>query len=63
MGRNRKTIIHEGMLTMPLCWGVNSHHAEAHTMAQEDFDAKYHIHGIPATKEICKAWGIKHECE
>lgn len=62
-GRNRKTIIHEGMLVMPLCWGVNSHHAEVHTMAQEDFDARYHIHGIPATKEICKIWGLKHECE
>jgi len=63
MGRNRKTIIHEGLTVMPLCWGVGSHHAEVHNIPESDFEAKYHIHGIPATKEICKIWGLKHECE
>jgi hypothetical protein len=63
MGRSRKTIIHEGMLVMPLCWGVDSHHVEVHTMSQDEFDEKYHVRGIPATKEICKKWGLKHECD
>jgi len=59
MGGNRKTQIHEGLIVMPLCWGVGSHHNEAHQIEQEAFEAKYHIGGIPATKEICKAWGLK----
>jgi len=63
MGRNRKTIIHEGMLIMPLCWGVGSHHTEVHNIPQEEFDTKYHVHGIPATKEIYKLWGLKYQAE
>ena len=58
MGRNRKTIIHEGMLVMPLC---RAHHSECHTMEQGEFDERYHIVSIAATKEICKRWGLKHE--
>jgi len=34
MGRNRKTIIHEGLLAYPLC---RIHHSEAHTMPDKDF--------------------------
>lgn len=58
MGANRKTIIHEGMPLEPLCRG---HHTECHTMAQEEFDERYHIKPIKATKEICKTLGLKCE--
>lgn len=58
MGTNRKTVIHEGMTLEPLCRG---HHTECHTMAQEEFDERYHIKPIKATKEICKTLGLKCE--
>ena len=58
MGANRKTVIHEGMPLEPLCRG---HHTECHTMAQEEFDKRYHIKPIKATKEICKTLGLKCE--
>lgn len=60
MGANRKTIIHEGMPLEPLCRG---HHTECHTMAQEEFDERYHIKPIKATKEICKTLGLKCETD
>ena len=58
MGANRKTVIHEGMPLEPLC---RVHHTECHTMAQEEFDERYHIKPIKATKEICKMLGLKCE--
>lgn len=58
MGTNRKTVIHERMTLEPLCRG---HHTECHTMAQEEFDERYHIKPIKATKEICKTLGLKCE--
>lgn len=58
MGANRKTVIHEGMPLEPLC---REHHTECHTMAQEEFDERYHIKPIKATKEICKTLGLKCE--
>jgi hypothetical protein len=63
MGGNRKTKIHEGLIVLPLCWGANSHHDEVHQIEQEAFNEKYHLYGIPATKEICQKWGLKHECD
>lgn len=58
MGTNRKTVIHEGMTLEPLC---RVHHTECHTMAQEEFDERYHIKPVKATKEICKTLGLKCE--
>lgn len=60
MGRDRKAIIHEGMQVMPLC---RHHHMECHTMSQEEFNAKYHLVSIAATKDICKKWGLKYVCD
>jgi hypothetical protein len=60
MGGNRKTMIHEGMHVMPLC---RIHHTECHNIEQAAFNERYHMHGIPATKEICKKWGLKYECD
>jgi len=50
MGRNRLTIAHIGLRAECLCF---DHHTEAH-YGQADFDAKYHIYGIPVDENLCK---------
>lgn len=56
-GRNRNTIIHEGLEVMPLC---GEHHGEMHTIGIEAFFEKYHINrGIPADKVICRVYNLK----
>lgn len=57
MGRNRKTIVHEGLELMPLCRG---HHDECHRIGQMEFDTKYHTKGVVADKKICKRLGMKY---
>ena len=57
MGRNRKTIVHEGLELMPLC---REHHNECHNIGQTKFDAKYHTKGVIADKTICKRLGMKY---
>lgn len=58
MGRNRDTIIHEGMEVLPLC---REHHTEVHTIGRDTFMEKYHLgkHGIVADKTICKIYKLK----
>jgi len=56
-GRNRDTIIHEGLEVLPLC---REHHMEIHTIGKEDFFKKYHLNGgIIADKTICRIYGLK----
>lgn len=57
MGRDRDTIIHEGMEVLPLC---REHHTEVHTIGRDSFMKKYHLgdHGIEADKTICKIYGL-----
>lgn len=57
MGRDRDSIIHEGMEVMPLC---REHHMEVHTTGRSEFVKKYHLndHGIPADKTICKLYEL-----
>ena len=56
IGRNRKEILHEGMLAQALC---HKHHMEAHN-GQKSFDAKYYVFGIKLDKILCKKWNLKH---
>ena len=56
MGRDRDEIIHEGMLVLPLC---REHHTAIHTMGRDTFFEKYHLHGVPADRTICKIYGLK----
>lgn len=56
MGRDRAEIIHEGMSVLPLC---REHHTEIHTIGRDTFMEKYHIHGVPADKTICRIYGLK----
>lgn len=59
MGRNRETIIHEGLKVLPLC---REHHTETENIPATEFFAKYHLDdGIPADKTICKIYGLKHK--
>ena len=57
VGRDRDTIIHEGMEVLPLC---REHHTEVHTIGRDTFMKKYHLgdHGIEADKTICKIYGL-----
>lgn len=58
MGRDRDTIIHEGMEVLPLC---REHHTEVHTIGRDTFMKKWHLgdHGIVADKTICKLYKLK----
>lgn len=57
MGRDRETIIHEGMPVLPLC---REHHQEAHSAPLNEFLSKYHLNGgIKADKTICKIYELK----
>lgn len=58
MGRDRKTIIHEGLLAMPLC---RIHHTECHSMPQSDFDYIYKLISIKLDKKLCRVYGVKYE--
>lgn len=56
MGRNRNEICHIGMEALPLC---REHHAEAHTMPDADFFAKYHLDGgIEIDKAIARIYKL-----
>lgn len=57
IGRNRNTIIHEGMEVMPVC---REHHQEIDNIGQDSFNRKYHIPGgITADKTICRIYKLK----
>lgn len=58
-GRNRDTIIHEGMEVLPLC---REHHEEIHTTGKAEFFKKYHLSGgITCDKTICRIYGLKRK--
>lgn len=57
MGRNRKTMVHLGLMLMPLC---RMHHMECHNIGQTAFDEKYHLQGVIADETICKKTGLKY---
>lgn len=43
MGRNRDKISNKGEKVISLC---RTHHSEIHTMPEEEFFEKYHVHGV-----------------
>lgn len=57
MGRNRDTIIHEGMEAVALC---RKHHAEAHARGKAFFD-DFHIYGIKLDKYLCQKLNLTKE--
>lgn len=58
MGRDRHDINHIGMLVLPLC---GFHHIKCHTMAQGDFNRKYHLVPIRLTAEIGKKYHLTNK--
>ncbi len=56
MGRNRKEIIHLGMEVIPLS---STLHKEIHTIGKKSFFEKYHVFGVRADEEICRAYKLK----
>ena len=57
MGRDRESIVHEGMEALPLC---RKHHDEVHLIGQDSFNNKYHIEGgITLDKTLCRLYGLK----
>lgn len=58
MGRDRNKIIHEGMYVQSLC---RAHHTECHSMAQDDFNNRYHIISIKLDKTLCDVLGLRSE--
>lgn len=60
-GRDRRKIIHEGMIALPLC---REHHTEVHTIGMTAFNERYHTGtGIPLDKALCKVYGLKKKGE
>ena len=53
--RSRKEINQLGMRVMSLC---REHHSEWHELGPERFNAKYHLEGIPLTKEIGRVYHL-----
>ena len=56
MGRDRRTIIHEGLSVLPLC---RKHHNEIHMAPENEFFARYHISPIKLDKNLCRRYGLK----
>lgn len=57
VGRDRESIIHEGMAVLPLC---REHHMECHMIGQRTFNDKYHIEGgVVLDTSLCKIYGLK----
>ena len=56
MGRDRREIIHEGMMVLPL---AREYHQEFHRMGRDSFLKKYHLAPVRMTHELCEVWGLK----
>lgn len=59
-GRNRRTIIHEGMRVQPLC---RIHHNECHQTGQQTFDSKHHLISYKLDRYLCQLYGLGYEAE
>lgn len=56
MGRDRRQIVHAGMLTMPL---LPEYHDELHRIGQQSFEEKYKVFGVKLDEYLCKIWNLK----
>ncbi|MEG1774845.1 MAG: putative HNHc nuclease [Clostridia bacterium] len=55
-GRNRRDILHRGMMVLPLS---RIKHSEAHTIGKKSFEDKYHVFGIRLDDELCRIWKVR----
>lgn len=56
LGRDRKTIIHEGMRVLPLS---RRYHNEAHGMGNDSFCARYHVAPVRLDKALCEVYRLR----
>ncbi len=63
MGRDRDFINHIGMLHLPLCWGVNSHHQEVEHIGNAAFLEKYHLPAIPIDERIARIYKLRRQAK
>lgn len=58
MGNDRREICHIGMRALPLCWGVDGHHNEAHRIGDAALMDKYHLEPIIIDEKIAKIYRL-----
>lgn len=63
MGNDRREICHIGMRALPLCWGVDGHHNEAHRTGDAALMDKYHLEPIVIDERIAKRYGLNTKQE
>lgn len=57
MGNDRRKAHHLGRLAESLC---RIHHQEVDSVGQDNFDEKYHMHGIALDEKLCDAHGLTY---
>lgn len=60
MGRSRGTIVHEGLICLPLCRAC---HNRIHIEGERSFFDRYKVHGIPLDRHLCECLGMKTKAE
>ena len=58
MGNDRREICHIGMRALPLCWGINGHHNEAHRIGDRALCEKYHLEPVVIDEKIARAYRL-----
>nr|MBR4279818.1 hypothetical protein [Clostridia bacterium] len=61
MGNDRREICHIGMRALPLCWGVDGHHNEAHRIGDAALCEKYHLEPVVIDEKIAKKYNLNRE--
>lgn len=61
MGSDRREICHIGMRALPLCWGVDGHHNEAHRIGDQALCEKYHLEPVTIDERIARAYRLGKE--
>lgn len=63
MGNDRREICHIGMRALPLCWGVDGHHNEAHRIGDRALCDKYHLEPVVIDEKVARAYRLWHKEE
>lgn len=58
MGNDRREICHIGMRALPLCWGIDGHHNEAHRIGDRVLCEKYHLEPVVIDEKIARAYRL-----
>lgn len=61
MGNDRREICHIGMRALPLCWGVDGHHNEAHRIGDRALCDKYHLEPVVIDEKISRSYRLGKE--